>query len=216
MKDSFPKPIDSEKLMRFFQSRIGEKTLPIIMRNFDIPESEPQNKELLSRALCIQFQNIVSEVSDEVDNIVASEYIRFLRASDNGAASNAPYYFGDEYRVICQSPEHKRTLNFYQDFEHQWTVKNTGTVTWENRYLECTNQSEIRIKARSNNIKIPKVKPGDEILLNIEFNSRGIEGKYEALWEMKDSDGNSCFPDKNESLRVEAVVTNICENAREE
>ena len=208
MKDSFPKPIETEELMNFFQTRIGDKTLPNIMENFDIPKNELQNKELLCRALCTQFQNIVSEVSDEVDNIVPSEYIRLLRVSDNGAASNAPYYFGDAFSVISESPEVRHTLSFYQDFEHEWTIKNTGKVTWESRYLECINQSDIRIKAKSKFIKIPKIKPGDEICLKAEFDSRGFEGDYNALWEMKDIDGNLCFPNKETQLRVVVTVSN--------
>lgn len=207
MKDSFPKPIDIEELMNFFQTRIGDKTLLEIMENFDIPKNELQDKELLCRALCTQFQNIVSDAADEVDNIVPSEYIGLLRASDIDAPNNAPYYFEDEFRVINESPEVKHTLSIYKDFEHQWTVKNTGKVTWENRYLECINQSDIRIKAKSKIIKIPTVKPGDEICLTAEFNSRGIEGDYDALWEMKDIDGNLCFPNKETRLRVVVTVS---------
>jgi hypothetical protein len=215
MKDSFPKPIDTKKLMNFFQTRIGDKTLPDIMENFDIHKNELQDKELLCIALCTQFQNIVLDVSDVVDNIVPSEYIGLLRASDIGASKNAPYCFRDDFCVINESPEVKHTLSFYQDFEHLWTIKNTGKVTWEYRYLEFTNQSDIRIKAKNKIIKIPKVKPGDEICLKAEFNSRGFEGDYDALWEMKDIDGNLCFPNKETQLRVVVTVSNGDENRLE-
>lgn len=215
MKDSFPKPINKEGLIDLFNTRIGETTLPLAMKDFGIPETKTVNKELFIRALCIQFENIVSEVSDDVDDIVASEYFRLLEESGAEIKSDAPYYPGDNFHITDQIPERKHTYNFYQDFKHQWKIKNMGTVTWENRYLECTNLSDIRIKAKNKIIKIPKVKPGDEIYLTAEFNSRGIEGDYDALWEMKDIDGNLCFPNKETQLRVVVTVSNGDENRLE-
>jgi hypothetical protein len=215
MKNRFPSPIDTEGLHNFFSRRIGETTLPIIMRNFGIPESEPEHKEFFIRALCTQFQNIVTEASNEVNDIVATEYFRLLKESGAEIKSDAPYYPGDNFHITDQIPERKHTYNFYQDFKHQWKIKNMGTVTWENRYLECINQSDIRIKAKNKIIKIPKVKPGDEVYLITEFNSRGIEGDYDALWEMKDIDGNLCFPNKETQLRVVVTVSNGDENRLE-
>ncbi len=207
MKDSFPKPIDVESLKDFFDERIGDSSLPLIMRNFGIPESETQNKCLFIRALCTQFQSIVSDASDEVDDIVASEYFRLLREAGADIASDAPYYPGDDLLVISQVPEQNHDVSFYEDFEHQWTIRNTGTVTWEGRYFKCSNQSCIRIKAKDKIIEIPKIKPGDDVCLTVAFNARGFEGRYEALWEMKDVEGRSCFTDKK-ALKVEVIVVN--------
>lgn len=47
MKESFPSPIDYEGLMDFFRLKIGDASLPLIMRNFGIPETEPINKPRL-------------------------------------------------------------------------------------------------------------------------------------------------------------------------
>ncbi|OIJ13550.1 hypothetical protein BKP37_09680 [Anaerobacillus alkalilacustris] len=207
MKDSFPKPLDTDGLMLFFQSRIGEKTMTTIMKNFGIPESEHQNKDLFIKALCKQFQTIVSEVSDEVDDIVASEYSRLLRKSGAEITNNAPYYPGDNILIVSRVPEHDHNVSFYKNFEHQWTIRNTGTVTWEGRYLECTNQSDLRIRAKNKIINIPKVKPGDDVCLTAAFNARGFEGRYEALWEMKDTEGRTCFNDQK-AIKVVVKVVN--------
>lgn len=208
MKDSFPKPINTEKLMEFFKSRIGEQSLTNIMRNFDIPEGKPQNKDLLTEALCIQFQNIVSEASDDVDDIVASEYTSLLNTSGLEIASNDPFYPGDDLLIISELPNDSRNLHFYELFEHQWTIKNIGTVTWKDRYLEITNKSKTRIRTIEPTLSIPIVKPGETIYLTVQFNSRGFEGTFESILEIKDDVGNICFPDKNKALKFTCIVSN--------
>jgi hypothetical protein len=207
MKDSFPKPIDVENLTDFFNQRIGDSSLPIIMSNFGIPDGEPQNKELFIKALCFQFQNIILEVTDDVDDIVATEYSRLLRETGVETTIDTSYYPGDDFLLVTQTPEENHTVDFYEDFEHQWTIKNSGTVTWKDRYLECTNQSKIRIRGKEKIIKIPKVKPGDDVCLTVGFNARGFEGKFVSIWEMKDIEGQLCFTDQK-ALSVAVNVVN--------
>lgn len=215
MKESFPSPIDYEGLMDFFRLKIGDASLPLIMRNFGIPETEPINKESFIRALCTQFQYIVSDASNEVDDIVASEYSRLLQESGIEIENVTPYYPGDDFTLVTESPLGEHEVGFYNNFEHQWIIKNNGQVNWENRYLECVNHKEIRIRPINEIIDIPKIKPGEIATLSVQFDSRGFEGKYESIWEMKDANGNSCFPDKNDILRVAAIVTNNCKNSEE-
>jgi len=215
MKESFPSPIDCEGLMEFFRLKIGDASLPLIMRNFGIPEIQPINKEFFIRALCTQFQNIVSDASNEVDDIVASEYSRLLHNSDIELDNIAPFYPGDDFILVNESPLKSHVVGFYDKFKHQWILKNNGKVIWENRYLECINQNEIRVRAINKIINIPKIRPGENATLSVQFDSRGFEGKYESIWEMKDANGNSCFPDKNDILRVAAIVTNNCKNSEE-
>lgn len=207
MKGSFPSPIDKDSLMDFFRLKIGDASLPLIMRNFGIPETESVNKEFFIRALCIQFQNFVSEASDDVDDIVGTEYFRLLRESGAEIKSDKPYYPGDDFQIVGQYRVQDHIKNFYEKFEHQWTIKNTGTVTWENRYLEWINHADVKIKSKNKSINIPKVKPGDEVCLTVELDPRGCEGSYEAIWEMKDIIGRSCFTDKK-ALKVNVIVIN--------
>lgn len=196
MKDSFPKPIDKDALMDFFQERVGVKSLPLIMRNFGIPETEAVNKEFFFKALCTQFQNIVTEASDEVDDIVLAEYLRLLRESGEEIKSDEPYYPGDDFQLIDEAPKHRHEVSFHSDFSHQWTIKNTGSVTWNDRYLELINGDNLTIKASRKTVEMPKVKPGEEVSLSVDFNARGYEGDIEAIWELKDFEGRSCFKEK--------------------
>lgn len=215
MKDSFPKPIDTEKLIAFFQTRIGESSLPVIMRNFGIPQDEVQDKDLFISALCTQFQNIVSEAANEVADIVVSEYSRLLRESGIETVNLFPFYPGDDLQLISELPAQNHVASFYEEFDHQWTIRNTGTVTWVDRFFECTNQSEIRIRAINTRIAVPKTRPGDEVFLTVQFDARHFEGAFESIWEMKDKTGRLCFPDKNKALKVMATVINTPNTASE-
>ncbi|NLL52467.1 MAG: hypothetical protein GX248_07185 [Peptococcaceae bacterium] len=208
MKDSFPKPIDAENLKVFFQTRIGESSLPLIMSNFGIPLDEVQDKNLFISALCTQFQNIVSEAANQVADIVASEYNRLLCKSGIAIVNLFPFYPGDDLQLISELPIQNHVAVFYEKFDHQWTIRNTGTVTWVDRYFECTNQSKTRIRAMNTRIDVPQTKPGDEVCLAVKFDARGIEGTFESIWEMKDNTGRLCFPDKSKTLKLVATVIN--------
>jgi hypothetical protein len=107
MKASFPKPIDTENLKAFFQTRIGDSSLPLIMGNFRIPQDEVQDKDLFISALCIQFQNIVTDAANEVKDIVASEYSRLLRESGIETVNRFPFYPGDNPHSISELPDQK-------------------------------------------------------------------------------------------------------------
>ena len=207
MKASFPSPIDRTGLITFFDTHIGNTSLPLIMAEFGIPKGEVQNKERFIEALCIQFQSFVSEATNNVDDIVASEYCRLLRESGAEVAGDYPLYPGDDVLLVSQTPTEPHSVNCYELFKHSWMIKNTGKITWEGRRLECTNQVETRLRAVITIINIPKLKPGGDICLTAQFDSRGFEGTFESLWEIKDSEGRHCFPHKGKVLKTVATVT---------
>lgn len=215
MKDSFPKPIDTENLKAFFQTRIGESSLPLIMSNFGIPQDEIQDKNLFISALCAQFQNIVSEAANEVEDIVSTEYSRLLRESGIETVNLFPFYPGDDLQLISELPAQNHIAAFYEKFDHQWIIRNTGTVTWGDRFFECTNQSKTRIRAMDTRVAVPKTGPGDEACLNVRIDARHFEGTFEAIWEMKDNTGRLCFPDKSKALKLVAKVINTPDTAAE-
>lgn len=206
MKDSFPKPINTEGLKSFLQTRIGDSSLSQIMAYFSIPTDDVQDKTLFVTALCTQFQNIISESTSDVGDIVASEYSRLLSKSGTDRVCALLLYPGDDMLLLSETPEQPHEVDCYVLFDHSWTIRNTGKVTWENRCFECINQAETRIKAVNKHIDLPKVKPGGDICLTAQYDARGIEGTFEALWEMKDKDGRDCFPGRSKALKTAAKV----------
>lgn len=214
MKDSFPKPIDTEKLKTSLHTRIGDSSLSQIMSNFGVPTEVAKNKDLFIAALCVQFQQIVSDATDDVDDIVLSEYTRLLREYEVDAESKKsptdlfPLYPGDDILLDEDLPSRCHTVEFYEKFEHTWVVKNNGKVTWNRRRLEYTNQALTRVKALNSSIELPQVKPGNTVRLTAQFDARGFEGTYELIWEMKDDIGRLCFPDKSVPLKLTVSVEN--------
>jgi len=207
MKASFPTPIDNQGLTAFFNTHIGDKSFPKIMAAYGIPSEEPQDKALLVAALCVQFQNIVTEARDDVDDIVALEYNRLLQAQGEESTPTFPLYPGDDVALVESTSAH-HTVEFYELFEHSWVIRNAGTVTWERRTLECVDAPCIRIRPTVKSAAIPKTKPGDTFSLKVQMDARGFEGVYESVWEMKDAEGRLCFPNKNKIMIITATVIN--------
>jgi hypothetical protein len=208
MKASFPSPVDFQRLAIFFDTRIGDTSLPSIMSAFGIPIDEARNKSIFISALCTQFQNIVSESTDNVDDVVAEEYRRLLQDDGFNVAAKQPLYPNDDYQLISETPDNRHIVSFYEEFEHKWTIKNSGTVVWDGRCLECINQGTTRIRALNTVISIPKVTPGNEAGIIVRLDARGFEGSFESIWVMKDNDGKDCFPDMSKALKIAVTVEN--------
>jgi len=206
MKDSFPKPLDTAGVTSFFDTRIGDGSLPQIMAAFNIPLNEPQNKALFITALCTQLQKIVADSSDDVNDIVASEYKRLLLENNTYSENLFPHYPGDDMLVCGENSESLYNVHCYEKFEHTWTIKNTGTVAWTDRVLVCVNQENTRVEALNSPVTISKVGSDNEISLVVQIDARGFEGVYESVWEIRDRDGNNCFPNKVELTLTVAVT----------
>jgi hypothetical protein len=214
MKDSFAKPFDTDSLKTFFANHIGDNSLIQIMSNFGIPSGTTINKDYFITALCRQFQRIVTDVADDVDDIVLTEYQQMLNGDEDAeAVGRSPLYPGDDL-LADESVNLSHIVGFYEKFEHTWSITNTGTITWVDRRLECVNPKG-RIRPLLACIKVPKVKPGEDVPLTVKFDARGCEGTQESLWEMKDNAGSICFPAEDKILRVIATVKNSSNNAVE-
>lgn len=208
LKDTFPKPISIEGLCNFFKTDISDEGIRLIMTAFGIPITESQNKDVLSKALALQFQRIIVSSNNEVEDVVWLEYQRLLTCDEDDIDILLPLYPGDKLWVINNIPKKNYTVGFYERFEHTWIIKNKGTVTWKNRKLECVNHMETKIRADEQQISIPETLPGDEFKLSIWFDSRGFEGIHESLWQVIDNEGHNCFPDKNMTIKISVDVKN--------
>lgn len=207
MKASFPSPINKQVLAAFFDTHIGDTSLTQIMTAFGMPDETSPNKALLISALCTQFQNIVSEASNYVDDIVVAEYKRLLHDRREESSPAFPLYPGDDIELVESTPAH-HSVGFYELFEHTWVIRNAGAVTWESRTLECVDAPITRIRPTGKSVILPKTKPGDAITLQIQMDARGFEGTYESVWKMKDAEERLCFPNKNKIMIITATVVN--------
>lgn len=179
--------------------------------DFEIPSLS--DRAVVFEALYEQFIEFAISQNDDV-NFVIPRIIGKLQSNPPEIPVTiipediSPIHPGDDILLLDESPKGCHQVTFYEKFTHQWTIKNTGTVTWIDRFLECTNQSETRIRALDIRVPVPKVAPGDEACLTIPMDARGFEGTFESIWEMKDNTGRLCFPDKNKALKLVATVVN--------
>ena len=207
MKASFPKPILRGTLAAFFNHRIGTESLSKMMAGFEISTDVVLNKERFVEALCIQFESIVSEVSDSVVDIVSATYLELVSGIEI-EIKPMPLFDGDDYTIVGNKPIQRIDIGFYKTFTYTWAIKNNGTVTWENRCFELANQHEVKPEAKTSKVDIPITKPDEEVSITVTFDSRGDErGLNEAIWQITDNTGQLCFPNKD-GLRLIINVYN--------
>ena len=194
MKKHFPKPVDESKIADYYEKHIKDEFVAALCDAFAIPANLEKNKKLLSIAMARQVAVFIGSKDDTVDCIVASAYENAV-VSEAVARYEIPkrLYDGDDLWV--EQCDRCHAVGCYQKFTHQWSIQNRGRCLWSGRKLVCTNQNEIKPQFAPLTIDIPETKPQEFIKITTGADSRGIEGSYNCVWEMQDSNGNNCFPD---------------------
>jgi hypothetical protein len=113
---------------------------------------------------------------------------------------------GDDFALGGDPDPHVR-YGFYKRFDFCWQIANTGSITWSGRMLCPVKLSPIKMKTPR--IDIPALAPNEKATLNVELNTRGNEcgSPYLTEWEIRDSEGRSCFPNKD-PIRLTVEVEN--------
>lgn len=194
MKKHFPKPVDETKIADYYDKHIKDEFVVALCDAFAISANLEKSKKFLSVAMARQIAEFIDSKEDDVDCIVAGAY-------ENAVVTEAAVHYeipkrlydGDDLWVEHHDRYH--AVGCYQKFTHQWSIQNRGRCLWSGRKLVCINQNEIKPQFASLTIYIPETKPLEFIKIVTEADSRGIEGSYNCVWEMQDSNGNNCFPD---------------------
>lgn len=199
IKESF-NPFDIDGLATFYKENIENGKVREVMLAFGIPPSAEENKELLCRALAIQFKAFIDSTTDEADDIVAIEYQKLLaepqKDVSNSYQPSSVLYPGDQvylktkFRQIYQA-------NIYEKILHTWEFENVGTQTWRGRKLYFSNHDAVRPRADTNYIDIPDTPPHKSVKITASIDTRGFEGTTECRWIMVDSGNNDCFPNSS-------------------
>ncbi len=102
----------------------------------------------------------------------------------------------DEFVADITIPD-GTTVQVNQHFVKTWAIRNTGTVTWRDRYLErqgpidapglCTSVSRV---------PVPVTLPGQEARISVTFTAPSAPGSCRADWKMTDGNGHNAFPGK--------------------
>jgi len=210
---------NKETFIAYCNSAISFDAFPKLCDSFGLPVS--LNRAVVFEGLYEQFIEFAISQNDDVSFILPDVINRLQNNPPNNTEVNttedfSPLYPGDDILLLSEFPEGHHQVTFYEIFNHQWTIKNIGKITWTDRFFEFTNRSATRIRPTETRIAIPTTAPGDEVTLTATIDARHFEGTFEAIWEMKDRNGRLCFPDKSKALKLVAIVANIPDTTAED
>jgi len=92
-------------------------------------------------------------------------------------------------------------------FVKTWRVKNTGNVTWKNRYLKRMTPSSNLICSSPAMVPIPETAPGETIDISVTFKTPHLPGSCRTDWKTSDHRGNLFFPDLHGLYSIVNVVS---------
>ncbi|SHR30050.1 Uncharacterised protein [Mycobacteroides abscessus subsp. abscessus] len=96
----------------------------------------------------------------------------------------------------------------YQCFEKIWRIRNSGTVSWENRWLARrgapTGHGVPTSPAR---VRISDTQPGQDVEITVPIRAQPLAGASQVHWKMVDDEGWEYFPNRyNLGLVVSILV----------
>ena len=195
LKDSF-KSFRSDDLCVYFEKIIDKNKYDDVMLAFAIPPTEEKNPQALRRALADQFKEFIDSEKDDVADIVAMQYQRYL--DEENPDQSSYHHFTSLYPndVVYMKPDFQRNYSgfMYEKLIVTWKFSNLGEQTWRNRKLYLSNYAEIRLRAENNYIEIPETPPNTGVEISTIFELRPFEGNTLCHWVMIDGNGNDCYP----------------------
>lgn len=197
MKKDIRQALRLNDLTEFLSNNIQDDKIQDVATAFGFPSSIKLNKDFLAQAIARQYELIFTNNDSEVENIVWNEY---QRISDGQEASNfskyMPLYPGDA--VNGYSNINWIEANTYEIIKVKFDIQNIGSVTRLNRKLVFRKEkTSCPIPRTECEIDIPNIEPQQTFTKEIEMETRGSEGDFCCHFEMVDSNGNNCFPNRN-------------------
>jgi hypothetical protein len=86
-----------------------------------------------------------------------------------------------------------QSIPTHYDYDAVWTVKNTGTVNWDNHAVDYVYNSGEKMQKYTAAYDLPKlVKPGDSVDLSADLVAPGDRGTYTTTWVLRGDRGVIC------------------------
>jgi hypothetical protein len=126
-----------------------------------------------------------------------------------GARSGRPpgnYLPGDAIEVVAQAPAHGALLRAGTALDVVWTVRNSGAVPWNGRWLTRVGAAAgPRLLASERVSRLPDVRSGESVEVSVRVTAPVEHGTVAAHWALTHADGSCCFSE-TELLSVTVVV----------
>lgn len=116
---------------------------------------------------------------------------------------------GDRSEFVCDlNLDDGEVVAPGERFEKRWRIRNAGSVPWQGRALErigaCAGPAII---ASPHRVPIPDTMPGETVDISAALTAPALPGSTIAYWQMVDSEGRPCFPDRYaDGIYAELVV----------
>lgn len=215
--ESFPNPIDKKRLRTFLHSHIQpgrrarftlKQRCEEISTKAGLPISVDIDPTAFIWALTDWFDAIIHD--PENCDVLERSYQFRLKGEEPESPDSfpAPLYSGDRVDVLRPPALQKHSVGFWEEFTHEWVMRNTGKIPWTGRTLVCINPTDPYIRpAHSAPIAIPDNQPGSSLIkVQCVFKVQGQEGQVASVWEMRNETGENCFPASRTQFNVVADV----------
>ncbi len=112
-------------------------------------------------------------------------------------ADNGPLYPGDNVAFVKDVTVPDGTpVKMGTTFSKTWRIRNTGTVSWQNRALVRLTPQDERLCTSADRVEVAKTAAGQEVDITVEFVAPWYPGSCRTDWKMVDQHGQFVFPDK--------------------
>lgn len=146
------------------------------------------------------MQKLINE-TDDIDDILAMTYEaeKTNTSEEITGVLFQPLYNGDSVNAF-----YNRTyvIQSYDKVLHQWEIMNTGKLVWVGRKLVYMRGEKDRLEANPSVIELPDVRLNQSIKITTTIDGRGFDGITYCKWEMQDTDGQNCFPERETIFSV--------------
>ena len=218
--ESFPTPVSKNSLHDFLLSYLTplpntratlDDRCQVVGKDSGLPSTLTIEPEAFIWALTDWFDAIIHD-PDHCDVLERCYRLRLkdLEPEEINPAPQ-PLYQGDRVDVTEPPALQIHKPGFWDEFTHTWTMRNVGSINWTGRTLVCTNPIDPRLRPVDTiTIDIPDSPPatGKFIKISCTFRAQGYEGTASSHWEMRNQEGENCFPQATTTFNVDANVIN--------
>ena len=162
------------------------------------------NQEVKNSFWDFHITNIatIAHLAEPKNDNIANVVIRILQSQSplpGNSVSPDPPDMTPPANTIPPSPSASDNMMFVSEtfpdnsyieptssFTKTWTIKNTGTTTWNGYSLVCIKSTDL---STQNSIPISSVSPGNHVTLSVPMRGPSASGVYQEYWKMKNSSG---------------------------
>lgn len=138
---------------------------------------------------------VIPTISFNATQVVNTPVPGFTQLASPVPAGGTAAVLGDS----CNNSQYVADVNYFdgsilkpgQDFEKTWTIKNTGTCTWDEGYVFAWIAGDQALDPRNVKFKNSKdfIAGGETANISVDLTAPLAVGKYTATWRMQTDQG---------------------------